>query len=45
MLKYAVLFLSLMFASTALVMCDDDDGPAEQAGEEIDNAVEDLTGD
>jgi len=44
MLKYAVLLLSFTFASTVLVMCDDDDGPVEQAGEGIDDAVDDVTG-
>lgn len=44
MLKCAVLLLSFTFASTVLIMCDDDDGPVEQAGEEVDHAVEDLSG-
>ena len=40
--KTFVSFLTALFLLGAVAACDDNDGPAEQAGEAIDDAAEDV---
>lgn len=42
LMKRAALVLGLALATAPLAACDDDDGPFEEAGEDVDDAVEDI---
>lgn len=43
-MKHALLALMIALGGVSMTACGSDDGPAERAGEEIDDAIDDAEG-